>query len=168
MRYKEIFLQENTLITSKTDTKGNITYCNADFIKYSKMTEKELLGQPHNIIRHPYMPKVAFKALWDTIKTKNEFFAFVCNLNKEKETYWVFANVTPSLDNDGNIVGYYSVRRKPSAHGIKTLSEIYKQLNKIEKDKNLSESEKFLVDFLQSNNIQWNKLMIELQNTKNM
>ena len=102
MEYKEICLEDDTLITSKTDVNGYITYCNTDFIKYSKMSEKELLGRPHNIIRHPHMPKIAFKALWDTIKNGKEFFAFVCNLNKEKETYWVFANVTPSLDNNGN------------------------------------------------------------------
>lgn len=160
----EIFLEDDTLITSKTDLKGHITYCNKDFMRYSKMEEKELLGKPHNIIRYPGMPKIAFKALWDTLKKKQEFFAFVCNLNKDKEIYWVFANITPSFDGNGNIIGYYSVRRRPSKAGVETLSQIYAKLIGLEKNGGMSASEKYLVDFLTSNNLQWDKLMIDLQN----
>ncbi|MDA3968504.1 PAS domain-containing protein [Helicobacter ibis] len=160
----EIFLEDDTLITSKTDLKGHITYCNKDFMRYSKYNEKELLRKPHNIIRHPNMPKIAFKALWDTVVAKKEFFAFVCNLNKQKETYWVFANITASFDSNGNIIGYYSVRRRPSKAGVETLSQIYAKLVELEKNGGMSASEKYLVDFLTNNNLQWDKLMIDLQN----
>ncbi len=71
------------------------------------------------------MPKVVFKLLWDRIKNKQEIFAYVKNLSKDGGYYWVFANVTASFDTRGNIIGYYSVRRKPSEEGIKVMSEVY-------------------------------------------
>ena len=101
---EEIFLKDDTLITSKTDLKGKITYGNSDFIKYGEYTESEFLNKPHNLIRHSKMPRTAFKLLWDTLANKNEFFAFVCNLSKTGKTYWVFANITPSYDENGKAV----------------------------------------------------------------
>ena len=113
----EKFVQENDFLVSKTDTKGIITYCNQAFIKIVGAKESELLGKNHNIVRHPNMPKIVFKLLWDTVTKKDEIFAYVKNRSFDGSFYWVFANITPSLDVDGNIIGYYSVRRKPNPKG---------------------------------------------------
>ena len=96
----ELFLQDDTLITSKTDTSGRLLYGNEDFCHFGGFKdEKEFINKPHNIIRHPSMPKVAFKLLWDTVKSGEEFFAFACNRSvKTNDLYWVFANITPSYD----------------------------------------------------------------------
>ena len=160
---KELFLKDNTLITSKTDLKGRITYGNQDFINYGRYQEKEFLGKPHNLVRHPKMPRVAFKFLWEFVQNGKEFFAYVCNRSKLGETYWVFVNVTPSYDENGNIIGYYSVRRRPSKEGVETAIELYKQCLDLESKGGLDASTKFVSDFLAQNNISWNELIINLQ-----
>lgn len=129
----EIFLADDTLITSKTDLQGRITYGNQDFVAFSGFSEKEFLHKPHNLIRHPIMPRCAFKLLWDFLALKLEFFAFVCNLNKQGKTYWVFANITPSYNEKGEVISYYSVRRRPSKKGVETCLGIYQKLLEIEK-----------------------------------
>lgn len=119
-------MREGDFIVSKTDLKGLITYGNRTFIEYSGYSSQELLGANHNIIRHPDMPRAAFKLLWDTISTGKEFFAYVKNMAKDGSFYWVFANVTPDFDTNGNIIGYFSVRRKPRESAIATISEVYR------------------------------------------
>lgn len=109
---REIFLQEDSLITSKTDLKGKIVYANDDFLKYAGYTMGEVLNKPHNIVRHEEMPKTVFKYLWDYMKEGKEIFAYVKNKTKDNNYYWVFANVTPSIDINNNIIGYYSVGGK--------------------------------------------------------
>jgi len=125
--------QEDHLIVSKTDTKGIITYANQTFMEVSGYTESELLGKPHNIIRHPDMPKAAFKLLWDTVSGGNEIFAYVINLCKNGDHYWVLAHVTPSFGSNGNILGYHSSRRKPDREQIEKIEPISAELLKIEK-----------------------------------
>ncbi|MBX7489978.1 PAS domain-containing protein [Helicobacter turcicus] len=159
----EVLLKDDTLITSKTDLKGNITYGNLDFTHYGAYSEKEFLDKPHSIVRHPFMPRAAFKLLWDTIEAKQEFFAFTCNLSKKRQTYWVFVNVTPSYNENGEVIGYYSVRRRPSKAGVETTMEIYKQLLLIEKEKGLNASVQFVLDYLEQNKISWNEFIIGLQ-----
>lgn len=124
----EIILQDDSLITSKTDLSGRITYANHDFIQISGYSEEELIGANHNIIRHPLMPRIIFKVLWDTIKSGKEINAFVVNRNKHALSYWVYANVTPTFDSNNNIVSYYSVRRKPNDDGLKIIRNVYARL----------------------------------------
>lgn len=124
----EKVMRENDFIVSKTDLKGRITYGNRIFIEFSGYSEKELLGAQHNIIRHPDMPRAVFKLLWDTIQGGQECFAYVKNMAKDGSFYWVFANVTPSYDEQGNVIGYLSVRRKPKAEAIKAVGALYKQM----------------------------------------
>lgn len=160
---KEKKLREGDFIVSKTDTKGVITYGNEIFIEMSEYTEDELLGTPHSIIRHPDMPRVVFKLLWDTISQGKEIFAFVKNLSKSGSYYWVFTNVTPSYDRKGNIIGYYSVRRKPSDNAIKTIEGIYNQLLEKEKEGGMKASGKFLFDFLDSQGLTYDEIINALQ-----
>ena len=131
MKYKvqptgrEKVMRENDFIVSKTDLKGRITYGNRIFIEYSGFSEAELLGAPHNIIRHPDMPRGVFKFLWDNIAAGNEVFAYVKNMAKDGSFYWVFANVTPDYDTQGRVTGYLSVRRAPRRAAVDMLAGVY-------------------------------------------
>ncbi len=124
----EKVLQADKLVISKTDTKGKITYGNRYFTQLSGYSTAEYMHKPHNIIRHPDMPKAVFKLLWQTLQSGKEIHAYVKNRAKDGSFYWVFANVTPSYDAHGKIVGFYSVRRKPHPKAIETIEGIYKQL----------------------------------------
>jgi len=159
----EMFMQENDFIVSKTDTKGRITYGNEIFIKMSGYSEKELLGSPHNILRHKDMPKVVFKLLWDQIKANHPINAYVKNLTKKGDFYWVFANVTASLDQNKNIVGYYSVRRKPSKKALETIEGLYKNLLEIEKNQGVAQSEKSLNEILNKAGVSYDEFVLSLQ-----
>ncbi len=121
-------LDKDAYIVSKTDTKGKITYANRSFMQLSGYSEKDLLGVQHNILRHPQMPRGVFKLLWDTISAGDECFAYVINLCKNGDHYWVFANISPTTNQRGKIDGYYSVRRLPSPDVVKTVSELYKKM----------------------------------------
>ena len=122
----EKVMRENDFIVSMTDLKGRITYGNRIFIEFSGYSEEELLGTQHNIIRHPDMPRAVFKLLWDVISAGDECSAYVKNLAKDGSFYWVFANVTPMLDHQGNITGYFSVRRRPDPAAVKTMGDVYR------------------------------------------
>ena len=114
----ERHFDENELIVSKTDLKGHITYANDVFLDIADYTEKEVLGQPHSLIRHPDMPRCIFKFLWDTLGGGNEIFAYVINKAKNGDHYWVLAHVTPSYDSNGQACGYHSNRRVPNRQVI--------------------------------------------------
>ncbi|MGJ4881222.1 PAS domain-containing protein [Bradyrhizobium sp. HKCCYLRH3059] len=124
----EHMLGEEDLIVSKTDRKGRITYANDVFVRMARYSYDELLGAPHSLIRHPEMPRCVFKLLWDTLEAKREIFAYVVNLAKDGSHYWVLAHVTPTLDDQGNIIGYHSNRRRPERAPIERLKSIYKAL----------------------------------------
>jgi PAS domain S-box-containing protein len=158
----ELFLKDNDIIVSKTDLKGNITYGNQVFIYFSGYKEEELLGQPHNIIRHPDMPKCVFKLLWDRIQKGEEIFAYVVNQAKSGDFYWVFANVTPSYDEKGTIIGYYSVRRKPKIEGIKAIQPIYKALLGAEKTGGMQAGTQLLEKTLISQGITYDAFILSL------
>jgi PAS domain S-box-containing protein len=125
---KEILMRDDDFIISKTDLKGRISYCNRVFIEFSGYTEQELLGAQHNIIRHPDMPRGVFKFLWDTLGAGNECFAYVKNMSRDGSFYWVLANVTPNLDEQGQPEGYFSVRRKPGRGAVSAMSDLYRQM----------------------------------------
>ncbi|GLH70943.1 chemotaxis protein [Geothrix rubra] len=130
---QEKVLNDEDFIVSKTDLRGIITYGNRVFIGISGYEESELLGAPHNILRHPDMPRVVFKLLWDTIQAGREINAYVKNLAKDGSFYWVFANITPAFDERGAVSGYYSVRRKPKAAAIETFTGIYRAMLEAER-----------------------------------
>ena len=125
---RERTFDRDEIIVSKTDLKGRITYANRVFCRLADYTEEELLGQPHNIIRHPDMPRCVFKFLWDTIQTGHEVFAYVINRAKHGDHYWVFAHVTPTFDNEGHIVGYHSNRRVPDRAALGKIRPVYQTL----------------------------------------
>jgi len=125
---REIFFEPDEIIVSKTDPKGRLVYVNDIFMRISGYTERELLGEPHSIIRHPDMPRALFKMLWDTLLSGQEIFAYVKNIAKSGDYYWVLAHVTPSFDADGTVIGCHSNRRVPSRKAIAAIEPIYADL----------------------------------------
>lgn len=120
---------EDEIIVSKTDLKGRIIYANQVFLRVSGFSEAEILGAPHNIVRHPEMPASIFKLLWDNISAGRELFAYVLNLCKNGDEYWVFAHVTPSFDEAGRHVGYHSNRRMPHTDALEKVRPLYAELS---------------------------------------
>lgn len=123
---KEIELSDSSSIVSKTDLKGRITYINRDFIDISGFTEAELIGQSHNIVRHPDMPPEAFADLWNTVKAGKPWNGMVKNRCKNGDHYWVEANVAP-IRQSGSVIGYMSVRSKPSRQQVEEADRLYRQ-----------------------------------------
>ena len=119
---KELFFPQNEIVVSKTDLKGRITYANRTFCALAGYGEAELLGQPHSIVRHPDMPRAVFKQLWDAIHGGREIFAYVKNMAKTGDYYWVFAHVTPSYDESRNIVAFIRTGVHPIAPSSKPRS----------------------------------------------
>ena len=124
---REIPLGEGDLLISRTDLKGVITYANPGFIRISGFAEHELLGQAHNLVRHPDMPKEAFKDLWDTIQTGRSWSGIVKNRAKSGDYYWVKADVTP-LREGSRVVGYTSVRGRATREEIQGADALYAAL----------------------------------------
>ena len=156
-------MQDNDFIVSKTDLKGRITYVNKIFMDMAEYKEKELLGKPHSIIRHPDMPKAVFKLLWQMVQNKEEIFAYVVNRTKNGNEYWVYANVTPSLDENGKLIGYYSVRRKPNEKALEIIKPLYAEMLKAEKSSGVDASTKMLSDILDEKGVSYNELIIDIQ-----
>ena len=156
-------LNNNDFIVSKTDTKGKIIYGNKIFIKISGYSETELLGQPHSILRHPDMPKVIFQLLWQRIQNKQEIFAYVKNLCKDGAYYWVFANVTATQDEKGNIRDFHSVRRKPSQKAMETIPNLYKELVSAEISGGIEASNKLLEKILNEKGVDYDNFILSLQ-----
>ena len=165
---RERTFPEDEIIVSKTDLKGIITYANQTFIRVAGYTEQELLGQPHNIIRHPDMPRCVFQLLWDTISAGEEIFAYVVNLCKNGDHYWVLAHVTPTFDESGRITGYHSSRRKPDQSAVDTVSGLYRQL--LEKEESYTDwregmaaATALLMENLENMGTQYDELIFALQ-----
>ena len=123
----EWYFPENRYIISETDDKGLITYVNDVFCEIAGYSEEELIGQPHNIIRHPDMPRVAFEGLWDKIQNRGFWTGFVKNRRRDGGFYWVFATVLRHIEADG-AVSYLSVRTLPRRDKVMEMGALYKEL----------------------------------------
>jgi PAS domain S-box-containing protein len=165
---RAVFFDSDDMIVSKTNLKGHLTYANDIFQKISGYTEAELIGKPHSIIRHPDMPRCVFKLLWDTIQSGTEIFAYVVNLAKNGDHYWVLAHVTPSYDATGNIVGYHSARRVPNHRTVQeVIVPLYRDLLRIENEhanrkEGMNASFQKLFDILTEKNVHYDELVASL------
>ena len=121
----EEYIFEKGLIISSTDLKGIITYANRKFCEISGYGREELKGKNHNIVRHPDMPKAAFKEIWENIQDKQEWTGIVKNLRKDGKYYWVYSHITPILTK-GEIIGFTAARRPASSTEIEETMPIYK------------------------------------------
>lgn len=162
----EVLLGDSDLIVSKTCLKGNITYANRHFMAIAGFSEDELLHKPHNIIRHPDMPKGVYRLMWQALRAGEEFFGFVKNLTSDGSFYWVFANVTPDLDERGEIRGYYSVRRKPPREAIAAVTPLYKKMCEIEASGRgttaIDDSMRFLTEWVESTGMEYSRVALHL------
>ncbi len=156
-------LDADDFIVSKTDTKGKIIYCNEIFTKMAGYPAADLIGANHNLIRHPDMPRVAFKIAWDLIKNKKEFFGFIKNLSADGSYYWVFTYITADLDERNNIISYTSIRRKAPQSAIDIITPIYKTLIDAERSGGIDASQKILNNLLEEHKVSYDEFIINLQ-----
>lgn len=160
--------EDNELIVSKTDLKGRLIYCNKIFLDISGYSEEECLGQPHNMIRHPDMPRCIFGLLWQTLQEGEEIFAYVINRCKNGDHYWVNAHVTPSFNRAGNVIGYHSNRRTPDKRIInEVIIPLYKNLSNEEqrhtnRKSGLQASTNMISNVLREKNLEYSEFITKL------
>jgi aerotaxis receptor len=135
---REYAFHDGETLVSTTDLKGKITYCNPSFIRVSGYQREELIGQPHNLIRHPDMPSEAYRDMWSTIQSGRPWSAMVKNRRKDGDHYWVRANVTPIVGEDGKPVGYMSVRTKPTTAQVQAAEGLYARMREEAKSGSLT------------------------------
>lgn len=162
MANQELTFGAEQFIVSKTDLNGKITYGNSLFIEMSGYSELELIDRPHNILRHPDMPAVVFKLLWNRIKEGKEIFAYVKNKTKNNDFYWVFAHVTPSFDVNRKISNYHSVRRKPKPEALEIIKPLYATLLQKERSGGVHASEAALTQLLQEKGVSYDEFILSL------
>lgn len=124
---EEVVFDGRSLI-SETDTKGNITFINRKFVEMTGYSKKEVVGHPHNILRHPDMPKVAFEGMWNIIKDGKVWDGYVKNLRKDGKYYWVDVHIVPKKDENGTIIGYIASRKVTDPKRLETTIIQYKRL----------------------------------------
>ena len=147
---EEIKLENKRYLVSETDAKGVITYCNDYFTEISGYSREELIGQQHNIIRHPDMPKVIFKLLWERIESGKNVNAVVKNLAKNGKYYWIFTEFKTRVDLDTNTVIGYNAHRKTISHSaVDVIAPLYATLIDIEQVEDMETAEEYLRGFLQ-------------------
>ncbi|MBO7370378.1 MAG: PAS domain-containing protein [Campylobacter sp.] len=160
---EEIKLDPKKIIVSKTDASGIITYANDYFVEVCQYSQEELLGSPHNIVRHPDMPKVAFKLMWDTINKGENFKAVVKNLAKDGRYYWVITDFEPYYDPaTGKIIEHTAYRMPAPRKAIEAMEPIYAKLLEIEQIKGMEGSLEYLKGFLAANNTTYDEFVQKL------
>jgi PAS domain S-box-containing protein len=157
----EIEVKPVDIVVSKADQEGNIEYANPIFYKLSGYSKRELTFAPHSILRHPDMPKIIFKFLWDELKKGNEVHAFVKNMTKNGSFYWVLAYVRPANNPDGSLRNYVSTRKTMNANARNIIEPLYQELLELEKSRGIDASEEKLISIL--NNRSFNDVMLEIQ-----
>ncbi len=163
---KEIILDPKKVIMSKTNAKGIIEYANDYFVKICGYKEYQLMGKPHNVIRHPDMPKIIFKVLWDRLHQGKNIHAVVKNLAKDGRYYWVITNFETKFDDQGNIVSHYSRRKAAPEHVVFGVSRLYKILLSLESnDRTLEKSLKYFENFFEYKNTTYDEFILDLIGT---
>lgn len=160
---KEVTWDKTKVIMSKTNAFGIIEYANEVFVDVSGYEDYELMGQPHNIIRHPDMPKVIFKVLWENLKKGKNFHAIVKNLAKSGRYYWVITDFEIAKDENGVITNFFGRRQSVPQEVISMYIEpLYKKLLQIEAASGVEYSEKYLIGFLEERNRSYVEYIKEL------
>lgn len=159
---KEIKLDPSKTIMSKTNRKGIIEYANDYFMEISGYEEYELMGQPHNIIRHPDMPKVIFKELWARLNKGENIYALVKNKAKNGDYYWVLTSFETRYNENGEIISHYAHRKAAPANAVYQIEKIYKTLLSIEKNQSIAVSEKYFEGLLEEKNMNYDAFILDL------
>ncbi len=159
---KEIFFSKKKFIVSKTDTKGNIIFVNKNFEDISGYTEEELKGMPHNVIRHPDMPRAIFFLIWNSLKAGREVSGVIKNLAKSGKYYWVISDFSIEKNIKGDIVSFTAFRRGAPDQVIEEIEELYDEMLSIEKKEGIEGSLLYLESFLDEKKISYDEFLEEL------
>lgn len=164
---EEIVLDPTKYIVSKTDTKGVIEYANDYFVEICGYSQEELIGTPHNILRHPDMPRVAFKLMWSRIQNEQNMAALVKNLAKDGRYYWVITEFESKKDKLTNqIVSYTAFRKAAPKDTVAQIIPIYKKLLELEETGGMEASEAFLLNYLKEQNMSYDEFVDDLVKNK--
>ena len=161
---KEILLDDTKIIMSKTDAKGFIEYANDYFMQICGYDEWELMAENHNVIRHPDMPRVVFKLLWERLHKGENIHALVKNLAKDGSYYWVITNFETRYDENGEIIAHFSRRKKPPRYAIDAIIPIYKKLVELEEEGGMKASEEFLLQYLEDGKHTYDSFILSVLN----
>ena len=165
----EIVLDQKRYIISKTDSKGIIEYGNDYFVEISGYSEAELIGKPHSIIRHPDMPRVVFKMLWDRINKGQNIMAIVKNLAKDGSYYWVVTEFEAKRDPITNeIISHTAFRKAAPKKAVEAITPIYEKLLEIEKEGGMEASEKYLRGYFEERGITYDETIDDLVGNKGL
>jgi len=159
---EEITFSKKKFIVSKTDIKGKITFINKNFCEVSGYSEDELIGAPHNILRHPDMPSAIFYLVWKNLLSGRRISGIVKNLAKDGRYYWVIADFEPKFDIDGNIVSLAAFRRAAPSSVVETAEELYATMLAIEKKHGMDKSLSYLEGFLEEHDTTYDTFIAEL------
>lgn len=159
---KEIVFSKKKFIVSKTDIKGNIIFINDNFAEISGYTQEELMGMPHNVIRHPDMPRGIFFLIWNSLKSGREVSGVIKNLAKSGKYYWVIADFSIERDREGNILSFTSFRRCASYQIIEEIEELYETMLSIERKQGIEGSLRYLESFLEEKKMSYDEFLEEL------
>jgi len=163
---KEIVFSKKKFIVSKTDTKGNILFINKNFCEISGYTEQELIGLPHNVLRHPDMPRSIFFLVWNSLLAGREVSGVVKNLAKSGEYYWVIADFSVKRDSYGQIESFTSFRRSAPNQVIEEMEELYETMINIEKKHGIEGSLSYLESFLEERGMSYDEFLDDLVRPK--
>lgn len=165
---EEIILDPKRYIVSKTDEHGVITFGNPYFVQISGYSERDLLGAPHNIIRHPDMPKIIFKMMWDRISEGKNMIAIVKNMAKDGRFYWVMTDFEPKIDpTTKKIISHTAYRKAPPREAIEKIEDLYKELLKAEERGDMAESERVFNEFLAKRGQNYDQFIDEITENQN-
>jgi PAS domain S-box-containing protein len=159
---EEIKFSKKKFIVSKTDLKGKIIFVNKNFCDVSGYTEDELIGAPHNIVRHPDVPRAIFYLIWKKLLSGKAISGVIKNLAKSGKYYWVIADLEPKFDRDGNIVSLTAFRRSAPQYVIDTVEELYQTMLTIEKKHGMKQSIEYLEGFLEEKGVTYDEFITEL------
>jgi len=163
---EEIKFSKKKFIVSKTDLKGNIIFINKNFSEVSGYSEAELIGAPHNVIRHPDMPRALFFKVWKSLLSGRKITGVVKNLARDGRYYWVISEFEPKFDAQGNIVALTAFRRATSRTIIDAVEELYRTMLLIEKKHGMEKSLAYLEAYLEEHNLTYDAFILDLTQPK--
>ncbi|SHO81233.1 SIGNAL-TRANSDUCTION SENSOR PROTEIN-PAS/PAC domain [hydrothermal vent metagenome] len=166
---EEIQLDPKKYIVSKTDTDGIIEYANDYFIEISGYSMAELMESPHNILRHPDMPKTIFKMLWDRLNDGQEIVVLIKNRAKDGRYYWVVTEFESNFDKITNKpISHTAYRKGATAKMVEEIEPLYKKLLEIEESLNIEDAQKYLVGYLEERGKSYDEYIKKVTNSKGL
>ncbi len=163
---EEILLDPKKYLLSKTDAHGNIEYCNSYFTQVSGYREEELIGKPHNIVRHPDMPGALFYMLWENLHSRKNMYIVVKNMAKDGRYYWIATDfnikVNKAID---ELEGFFAYQQAAPKHAVERLEPLYQTLHRIEKESGLEASVKYLTNYLKDQGQTYDQFIDDIVNT---